>query len=122
MTFILKVSQQVRETSGQDNFVAKNTMDQDVALNTAGTGSTIKTDNVNLKYLQDIVEPDDTTNDNKGRQHVSFRSGSGGIIDTSEHTELGFNLEQRLLDIDDGDTSQSMSPISATNRAHQILG
>ena len=60
-------------------------MDQDVALNTAGTGSTIKTDNVDLKYLQDIVEPDDTTNTNNGRQFVTLRSGSGGIIDTSEH-------------------------------------
>ena len=36
--FNFEGSQQVRETSGQDNFKATNTMDQDVALNTAGTG------------------------------------------------------------------------------------
>ena len=43
--FNFEGSQQVRETSGQDLFKAKNFMDQDVTLNTAGTGSTIKTDN-----------------------------------------------------------------------------
>ena len=69
--FYFEGSQQVRETSGQDLFNAKNTMDQDVTLNTAGTGSTIKTD-LQLKYLQDIVKPDDTTNTNNGRQFVSL--------------------------------------------------
>ena len=35
------------------------------------------------------------------------------IIDTSEHRELGFNLEQRLVDIDDRDNTSNSSPISA---------
>ncbi len=95
-------------------------MNQDVTFNTAGTGSTIKTD-LQLKYLQDIVKPDDTTNTNNGRQFVSLRSGTGGIIDTTSHDELGYSLQQTLNDIDDRDNTQS-TPISAKNLGYQILG
>ena len=72
--------------------------------------------------MQDIVEPDDTSNTNVANQLVSLEAANGGKIDTSEHSELGFSVEQRLLDIDDHDTNQAASPISATNRANQILG
>ena len=47
---------------------------------------------------------------------------AGGIIDTSESSELGFRVEQRLIDIDDGDTNQASSPVTATNDALQVLG
>ena len=86
--FNFEGSQQVRETSGQDLFKATNTMNQDVALNTDqlnsgdATDGTVKTD-VQLKYLQDIVKPDDTTNTNNGRQLVSLEATDGGKIDTS---------------------------------------
>ena len=47
-----------------------------------------------LEYLQDIVKPDDTTNTNNGRQFVTLRSGTGGIIDTTSHDEVGYNLNK----------------------------
>jgi hypothetical protein len=124
--FNFEGSQQVFNTAGQDNFAATNDMTQDVQVITSGTTSTVDTDgegdNVQLNYLQHINEPDDTTNNNLGRQYVSLNAQSGGDIITSQHQELGFNLEQRLVDIDDFDTTPNTSPITATNRAHQILG
>ena len=89
------------------------------------TGSSVVTngpgDNFQLQYLQDIVEPDDTTNTNKGRQLVSLDAQTGGKIDTSEHEELGFLLEQTLIDIDNHD-NQPTARIQATNNAFQTLG
>ncbi len=107
--FNFEGSQQIRDTDGQDRFKATNTMKQDVTVNTVGASSSVVTngpgDNFQLKYLQDVVEPDDTTNTNNGRQLVSLDAQTGGKIDTSEHEELGFSLEQRLLDIDNHDTA-----------------
>ncbi len=124
--FNFKGSQQVYDTARQDNFITKNDMQQNIIVNTQGAKSVIDTDgsgdNFQLKYLQDIVEPDDTSNTNVANQLVSLKAENGGKIDTSEHSELGFNVEQRLLDIDDHDTNQATSPITATNRANQILG
>jgi hypothetical protein len=132
--FNFEGSQQIRDTDGQDRFKATNTMKQDVSVNTvdatSSTTSSVITngagENVQLKYLQDVVEPDDTTNTNNGRQLVSLESGNGlgttgGKIDTSEHEELGFSLEQRLLDIDNHDTAAT-DRIKATNNALQTLG
>jgi hypothetical protein len=124
--FNFEGSQQVRETAGQNNFFATNRMVQDVTAITTGTTSTIDTDgdgnNVQLQYLQDIVAPDDTSNNNFGRQYVSLDATTGGDIITSDHEELGFLLQQRLINNDDYDTNQAASPITATNQAHQILG
>jgi hypothetical protein len=123
--FNFEGSQQIRDTDGQDRFKATNTMKQDVSVNTVGSASSVITngagDNVQLKYLQDVVEPDDTTNTNNGRQLVSLESINGGKIDTSEHEELGFSLEQRLLDIDNHDTAPT-DRLKATNNALQTLG
>jgi hypothetical protein len=127
--FNFEGSQQIRDTDGQDRFKATNTMKQDVSVNTvdatSSTTSSVITngagENVQLKYLQDVVEPDDTTNTNNGRQLVSLESINGGKIDTSEHEELGFSLEQRLLDIDNHDTAAT-DRIKATNNALQTLG
>jgi hypothetical protein len=124
--FNFESSQQVRETAGQDNFFATNKMTQDVRVNTVGTTSTVDTDgegdNVVLRSLQEVVQPDDTRNTNTGNQLVSLEATTGGDIITSDHPELGFNLEQRLIDIDDFDTNQATTPITATNLANQILG
>ena len=123
--FNFEGSQQIRDTDGQDRFKATNTMKQDVTVNTVGASSSVVTngpgDNFQLKYLQDVVEPDDTTNTNNGRQLVSLDAQTGGKIDTSEHEELGFSLEQRLLDIDNHDTAPN-DRIKATNNALQVLG
>ncbi len=123
--FNFEGSQQIRDTDGQDRFKATNTMKQDVSVNTVDATSSVITngagENVQLKYLQDVVEPDDTTNTNNGRQLVSLESINGGKIDTSEHEELGFSLEQRLLDIDNHDTAAT-DRIKATNNALQTLG
>ena len=78
--FNFEGSQQVRDTDGQDNFRASNimgqtdatnqpdTIGQRVTVDTNGPGSVIDTDgdgdNFQLQYLQDIVQPDDTTNTN----------------------------------------------------------
>jgi len=122
--FNFEGSQQIRDTDGQDRFKATNTMDQRARVNT-DAGSVVDTDgsgdNFVLKYLQDVVEPDDTTNLNLGKQLVSLEALRGGIIDTSEHSELGFSLEQRLLDIDNHDTAAT-DRLTATNRASQVLG
>jgi hypothetical protein len=124
--FNFEGSQQIRDTDGQDRFKATNTMDQRARVNTdANPNSVVNTDgsgdNFVLKYLQDVVEPDDTTNRNLGKQLVSLEALGGGKIDTSEHSELGFSLEQRLLDIDNHDTAGS-DWLTATNRASQVLG
>ena len=124
--FNFEGSQQIRDTDGQDRFKATNTMDQRARVNTdANPNSVVNTDgsgdNFVLKYLQDVVEPDDTTNRNLGKQLVSLEALGGGKIDTSEHSELGFSLEQRLLDIDNHDTA-SPDWLTATNRASQVLG
>ncbi len=122
--FNFEGSQQIRDTDGQDRFKGTNTMDQTVRVNT-NTGSVVDTngpgDNFQLQYLQDIVEPDDTTNTNLAKQLVSLEALGGGKIDTSEHEELGFLLEQRLLDIDNHDTAAT-DRLTATNRASQVLG
>ena len=121
-------SQQVRETAGQDNFKATNDMEQRVTIDTgpANTGSVIDTDgdgdNFKLEYLQDIVHPDDTTNTNKAYQLVSLEALGGGKIDTTDHSELGFRVEQRLIDIDDSSTNMATTPVTAKNEANQVLG
>ena len=127
--FNFEGSQQVRETAGQNNFFATNDMTQNVNVNTQGTGSVVDTngegDNFQLEHLQDIVEPDDTRNTNNAHQLVTLEALNGGKIDTSEHSELGFRVEQRLLDIDDTDLASSSNPpitVTATNRANQVLG
>ena len=53
---------------------------------------------------------------------LDLNAPSGGNIITSQHQELGYNLKQRLIDIDDFDTTPNSSPVTATNRAHQVLG
>ena len=124
--FNFQGSQQVRDTKRQDNFKANNGMTQDVRVNTQGANSVVDTDgpgdNFVLKYLQDIVHPDDTTNTNIAKQTVDLNATSGGKIITSDHRELGYSLKQRLIDIDDRDTNQASSPVTATNRANQVLG
>jgi hypothetical protein len=124
--FNFQGSQQIRDTKRQDNFKANNGMTQDVKVNTQDANSVVDTDgpgdNFVLKYLQDIVHPDDTTNTNIAKQTVDLNATSAGQIITSDHRELGYSLKQRLIDIDDGDTDQTASPITATNRASQVLG
>lgn len=120
-------SQQVRDTSGQDNFQAFNTMTQKVDLATRGAGATIDTDNEGdsgnliLRYDQDIVHPDDTQNRNLGAQAVNMFAQDSSTIDTSEHEELGFNLVQTLRDNDDDDGTHISSPITTKNEANQVL-
>ena len=101
-------------------------MTQDVRVNPQGANSVVDTDgpgdNFVLKYMQDIVHPDDTTNTNIGKQTVDLNAASEGKIITSDHRELGYSLKQRLIDIDDRDTNQTSSPITATNIANQVLG
>ena len=124
--FNFQGSQQVRDTKRQDNFKANNGMTQDVRVNTQEAKSVVDTDgpghNFVLKYMQDIVHPDDTTNTNLAKQTIDLNAASEGKIITSDHRELGYSLKQRLIDIDDGDTDQTASPITATNRANQVLG
>jgi hypothetical protein len=118
-------SQQVRDTSGQDNFKATNTMNQKADLATRGAGATIDTDgsgkNVILQYKQDIVHPDDTQNTNLGSQAVNMFAQDKSTIDTSAHEELGFNLVQTLRDNDDDDGTHISSPITTKNEANQVL-
>ena len=70
--FNFEGSQQIRDTDGQDRFKATNTMNQEARVNTVGATSSVITngagDNVKLKYLQDVVEPDDTTITHNGKQ------------------------------------------------------
>ena len=117
--FNFKGSQQISDTARQDNFFATNDMEQNVIINTQGANSVVDTDgpgdNFDLKYLQKIKEPDDTTNTNITKQTIDFNAISGGKIITSEHAELGYSLKQRLIDIDDHDTNQPPSPLTATN-------
>ena len=102
-------------------------MQQNVIVNTQGANSVVDTDgpgdNFDLKYLQKIKEPDDTTNTNIAKQTIDLNAISGGKIITSEHRELGYSLKQRLIDIDDDDhdTNQASSPVTATNIANQVL-
>ena len=119
-------SQQVRDTSGQDNFKTTNTMNQKLDLATRGAGvSTIDTDvsgkNVILQYKQDIVKPDDTQNTNLGSQAVNMFAQDKSTIDTSAHEELGFNLVQTLRNNDDDDGTHISSPITTKNEANQVI-
>ena len=118
-------SQQVRDTSGQDNFKTTNTMNQKADLATRGAGATIDTDvsgkNVILQYKQDIVKPDDTQNTNLGSQAVNMFAQVKSTIDTSAHEELGFNLVQTLRNNDDDDGTHISSPITTKNEANQVI-
>jgi hypothetical protein len=118
-------SQQVRDTSGQDNFKATNTMNQKAVLSSRGAGATLDTDgdgkNVILKYTQDIVKPDDTQNTNLGAQAINTFVQDKSKIDTSNHEELGFNLLQTLRNNDDDDGTHISSPITTKNEANQVL-
>jgi hypothetical protein len=118
-------SQQVRDTSGQDNFKATNTMNQKADLTTREAGATIDTDvsgkNVILQYKQDIVKPDDTQNTNLGSQAVNMFAQDKSTIDTIAHEELGFNLVQTLRNNDDDDGTHISSPITTKNEANQVL-
>ena len=101
-------------------------MQQNIIVNTQGAKSVVDTDgpgdNFDLKYLQKIKEPDDTTNTNIAKQTIDSNAISGGKIITSEHKELGYSLKQKLIDIDDDhDTNQASSPVTATNIANQVL-
>jgi hypothetical protein len=115
-------AQKVRDTAGQERFQAFNDLTQKVKLS-KGAGSSIDTDgdgdNWILKYNQDIVEPDNSINKNNGYQKVELSTLFGGSIDTSEHSELGFSLNQQLIGNDDTDGQQGQ--VSATNQGVQNL-
>ena len=118
-------SQQVRDTSGQDNFKAINTMNQKADLATRGAGDYYRYrciwENVILQYKQDIVKPDDTQNTNLGSQAVNMFAQDKSTIDTSAYEELGFNLVQTLRNNDDDDVLHISSPITTKNEANQVL-
>ena len=116
-------SQQIRDTEGQALFTAKNNMRQDVSLFTRDRGSTIHTDgtgdNLILKYNQDIVGPDNSDNNNKGTQLVNLQARTGGAINTYNHEETGFSLNQELIGNDD--TDGQTGQVKATNEGRQSL-
>ena len=116
-------SQQIRDTDGQALFKAFNNMRQDVSLFTRGEGSTIHTDgtgdNLILKYNQDIVGPDNSDNNNKGTQLVNLQARTGGAINTYNHEETGFSLNQELIGNDD--TDGQTGQVKATNEGRQSL-